>query len=366
MTENQRDKDIVFSKNIIEAISRVHNDNMEYKIQRRILIDGVSVNIRARTEQEYADRIVARARNIQRPDTDKVLFALYVKKWYITKPQLAEATAQNYKRQINNYIIPYLGDKFIEDLTATDIQILLNSMGDLGKSSKEKMMMVLKQILDCAVEDRIINLNPAKSKRIKITGAASQTRAPYTVSQMKYIVQNMDNIQNETDKLFIGIISLHPMRLEEVLGLMWSDIDPDNNQIRIQRAVTHPTRNQPVVKDTKTEQSKRIIWLSSIVKDMLPKGNRSGFIFGKDAPLSYTQVRKMCVRIKKDLNFSENITPSRFRPSVISDLYQQTKDIKFVQESAGHATMDTTLKHYINNRKDFSTGAKVIDGLYGK
>ena len=36
----------------------------------------------------------------------------------------------------------------------------------------------------------------------------------------------------------------------------------------------------------------------------------------------------MCNRIKRDTGFSENITPIRFRTTVLTDLYDQTKDIK--------------------------------------
>lgn len=55
------------------------------------------------------------------------------------------------------------------------------------------------------------------------------------------------------------------------------------------------------------------------------------FVFGGKSPLSYTQVRRMCNRIKRDIGFDENITPIRFRTTVLTDLYDQTKDIKLAQ-----------------------------------
>ncbi len=47
------------------------------------------------------------------------------------------------------------------------------------------------------------------------------------------------------------------MRLEEVLGLKWGDVDLENGLFHIRRAVTHPDRNQPEVKETKTDASRR-------------------------------------------------------------------------------------------------------------
>ena len=61
-------------------------------------------------------------------------------------------------------------------------------------------------------------------------------------------------------------------------------------------------------------------------------------MFGGKRPLSYTQVRKMCDRIKRNTGFTENITPIRFRTTVLTDLYDQTKDIKLAQAAAGHTT----------------------------
>ena len=38
------------------------------------------------------------------------------------------------------------------------------------------------------------------------------------------------------------------LRFEEILGLQWEDFNLETREIKIQRAVVHPTRNQPIVK----------------------------------------------------------------------------------------------------------------------
>ena len=121
--------------------------------------------------------------------------------------------------------------------------------------------------------------------------------------------------------MYLALQALHPMRLEEVLGLRPADIDFEKKEIRISRAVTHPTRNQPEVKETKTESSSRTIGLSSLALPFIETNTKGNFLFGGDQPLSYTQVRRMCNRIKKDIGFDGNITPIRFRTTVLTDLY---------------------------------------------
>ena len=142
---------------------------------------------------------------------------------------------------------------------------------------------------------------------------------------MRYLVQHIGDIENPIDRAYLAIQALHPLRLEEVLGLQAADIDPENGAIHICRAVTHPTRNQPEIKDTKTQSSARTIGLSALAVPHLPTVKEGEFVFGGTKPLTYTQVRKMCDRIKRDTGFEENITPIRFRTTVLTDLYDQTK-----------------------------------------
>ena len=71
---------------------------------------------------------------------------------------------------------------------------------------------------------------------------------------------------------------------EEVLGLKWEDMNLDTMTLYVRRAVTHPTRNQPEIKATKTEASVRAIGLSSIAARFLVPGDENEFVFGGLTP----------------------------------------------------------------------------------
>ncbi len=339
------------------------------KITRTVTINGVKHWIRASTEQEYADKLLKlvgpQSAPSAVPEPSKHLFADYALTWFETysKPNIEIATATTYKRQLTCHILPPFEGLAVEDITTDDVQRLFNGMTG-AKTSKDKTKMVLNQILDAAVEDGIITKSPLRSKRIKITGKASQPTAPYTVEQMRFLVQHIGDIQDPMDRAYLAIQALHPLRLEEVLGLQGADIDPENGAIHICRAVTHPTRNQPEIKDTKTRSSARTIGLSALAVPYLPQTQAGEFVFGGKRPLSYTQVRKMCNRIKRDTGFSENITPIRFRTTVLTDLYDQTKDIKLAQAAAGHTTSAMTLRYYVKGRETISKAAAVVDRAY--
>lgn len=337
----------------------------KYKFNQSVTINGAKRWITANSTQELIDKALALAFAGTPQDCGKHLFADYAWNWYNTysKPNVETSTATTYKRQIRLYLIPAFEGLAVEDITVDDVQRLFNNMAG-AKATKDKARMVLNQILDAAVEEKLLSSNPLKSRRLKITGKASKATEPYTVEQMRYLVQHIGDVQKPEDRTFLAILALHPLRLEEVLGLAPKDVDTDSSTIQIQRAVTHPSRNQPEVKDTKTDGSHRTVGLSTLALPYLQIPSEGKFIFGGNKPLSYMQVRRMCWRIQRDTGFSENITPIRFRTTVLTDMYDQTKDIKLAQAAAGHTTSAMTLKYYVKGRETSSKAAAAVDKLY--
>ena len=334
------------------------------KITRAVTIGGVKHWIRANTEQEYANKLLELVAH-KPPETGKHPFDEYAWNWFETysKPNLATATVKLYNQLLRVHIIPALEGMSIEEIGVDAVQRLFNGM-DTSKETKQKAKRLLNQILNAAIDDDLLVKNPLKSNRIKITGAESTTTEVYTVEQMRYLVQHIDDLQRPLDRTYLALQALHPLRLEEVLGLRWADIDLDNMTLSVRRAVTHPDRNRPEVKDTKTKSSVRTIGLSSLAIPYLVSAEKDGFVLGGGSPLSYSVVKRMCERIRRETGFSEKITPMRFHTTVLTDIYEQTKDIKLTQAAAGHTTADMTLKHYIKGRSNVVQSVAAIESAY--
>lgn len=336
---------------------------MAKKINQYVVIEGVKHWVTAGSLQEFTDKVL----KLQEapPEVKTHLFRDYAWNWYNTysKPNVETVTATTYKRQLTRYLVPAFDGMAVEDIGPDDVQRLFNGMSG-AKATKDKARMVLNQILDAAVEDKLITTNPLKSRRIKITGKASKATEPYSVEQMRYLVQHIGDIKNPVDRAYMALQALHPLRLEEVLGLAPGDVDTQSMAIYVRQAVTHPNRNQPEVKETKTGASTRTIGLSNLALPHLLNEPQGDFLIGGDTPLSYTQVRKMCNRIKRDTGFDDNITPIRFRTTVLTDLYDQTKDIKLAQEAAGHTTSAMTLKYYVKGRETSAKATAAVEQAY--
>lgn len=358
-----------FTGDLEARLSEEDSDMANVKIKRRVTIGGHQVWITANSEQEYAEKlfqaISPQATNA--PVTQKKHnFEQYARTWFevFSCPNIETATATTYERQLRLHLIPAFGEMNIEDIKTADVQNLFNGIQG-AKETKLKVKMVLNMIFEQAMEEDIIVKNPLASKNLRISGRAPKPTEPYTVEQMQYIVSRLGKVERETDRAFIALMALHPLRLEEVLGLRFSDIDRKQNVIHVQRSVTHPTRNQPEIKATKTQASRRDVDLAAGILNYLPEGKAGDFIFGGAKPLSYTQVRRMCQRIKKNIGFDEDIQPRRFRTTVLTDIYDATKDITKAQAAAGHTTAAMTLKHYVKGRQQKLNTANPVSTLYG-
>lgn len=65
-----------------------------------------------------------------------------------------------------------------------------------------------------------------------------------------------------------------------------------------------------------------------------------------------------------DIGFRENITPVRFRIIVLTDLYDQTKNIKLAQAAAGHTTSAMTLKYYVKGWEPVTKAINAVERAY--
>lgn len=202
---------------------------------------------------------------------------------------------------------------------------------------------------------------------IRLTGEASDTTQPYSVEEMRLMVERIGRLTNPNDIAYLAVATMQPLRLEETLGLQWQDVDCQAMALHIRRAVTHPDRNAPIVKETKTQEKRDVALTKTTLHylDSIPQGAPTDFVVGGKVPFSYTQVRRMCQRIARQIDFPGKITPQRFRTTVLTDIYDQTRDIKLTQAAAGHKTADMTLKHYVKCRQINQASASAIDAIYG-
>lgn len=344
---------------------------MSNTIRRHVRINGTTVWITAKTEQEYMEKVVRLSGgNVMPVSKPKHPFGEYALTWLnvFSRPNVERVTSVSYEQQLKNYILPVLGEMNLEDITPADVQKIFNNMGKrMKQESKNKVKIVLNQIFKMAMNDDIIAKNPLEAPSIRIKGEKSTPTVPYSVNEMRYMAEHLIDIQSGVDRAWLAISISLPLRPEEVLGLTWADVDEVNGVFHIRNTVTHPARNEPEFKTyTKTAASIRDLAVSEELLSCLPvRGKLNEFVIGGKTPLTYMQVRRMRERIQRDIQFDGSITPRRFRTTVATDISAQTHDLKLVQKMLGHSSPQMTLKHYDKGRSTTVDATDAITSCYG-
>ena len=198
------------------------------------LTDSSLRDLKKRFEQEKADLISGKF--LMR---ESITLGTWFEEWFeINKrPQLkSEMGARTYKRKARNTIVRLLGDVCLENITQMVIQSAANDLIEEGykvRSVKEGLG-VLRECLDIAVLNHLIDVNPCVSINIKDENEAMQERRVLTHwEQVAFLEEASHSYYNEAYQILL----LTGMRIGEFSGLWWSDIDYDNQVIHINRAL---------------------------------------------------------------------------------------------------------------------------------
>lgn len=213
-----------------------------------------------------------------------------------------------------------------------------------------KIRHIISPAFDSAVEDELIARNPLKSRRLTINtqkGGHHQAIPPEKMSELRASL----HLLPQREKHMAALLCYTGMRLEEVLGLRWEDIDFAAGRIHIQRAVVHPSRNQPEVKPPKTKTSTRIIPLHSQLAAHLQPAAMEGFVLGGEKPLTYQQQKRSFDKIRKTFSMG-NFSAHDFRDTCATEWQERGMPLATISRLLGHASSTVTEKCYIKFRDD--------------
>lgn len=280
----------------------------------------------------------------------------YAVRWMevFKKPKLKKTTYVNYSKYISDYIVPSLGDKMLHQITTADIQDMLLKYQHLSKHTLKEVKAILCQMIEFAREEyKAIGGNPCKSKLLFNPSDKVKERKALSLEEAQDIIIHLPVLKWE-DAILLAIPMYTGLRRGEVLGLQWEDLDMGKGTITVQRNVTHPGGNQPVITAPKTEAGKRIVPLGAELKKLLSGRNGKGFILGGEKPVTLTYYRHAWERITKQINL-HGATLHSLRHTYITLASGET-DIKTLQGVAGHSTVTMTMDRYAHTQT-----AKVLE-----
>lgn len=171
---------------------------------------------------------------------------------------VAPSTAVQYRDVIRLYITPRIGSKRLASLAAADVTRMVNDLSASGLSPNtvRSARSVLRRALRYAVHDELVTANAAQNSfGVRVPQRAGRTM---TVEQARTFLSSIEG--HRLEAAWVTALSLG-LRLGELLGLEWSDLelDPPNAVIRVSGAVKRLPGAGLVRSETKTRTSRRTV-----------------------------------------------------------------------------------------------------------
>jgi integrase len=284
------------------------------------------------------------------------VFGAVCVEWWNNKRMLLtrEVSRDRYKYYMNSVILktPFI-DKKIDSINEDDIEAWI--YGDLkdrvGSNTILIYLTVLSNIFKFAMRKRYVIYNPVST--VKRPKYVRPTPDPYTLDECQLIIANSPPLYQQffITKFFSGL------RISELCGLMWNDIDFVRNTISVRRSMLNCIVDAP-----KNVYSQREVQMLPDVRTALL--SQRGVSLGRSEFVFIDEHRQPI----HSGNFAKRVWNGliqkcglRFRPfrntrqSFITIALDAGANMLHVSKTVGHADNSMIFKHYqgyIQNEQD--------------
>ncbi len=296
--------------------------------------------------------------------------------------ELAPTTYKRYCRMLETRLLPYFGHFYINKIRPTDIMKfydllekdtqLVRKKGNNGAKTKKPLSgktilehhRLLRAMLHKAVYWQLIVANPAE--RVQAPKARKPKRRSYDDEQTKILLENLERLSIEETKYKVAIILtvFTGVRLGELMGLEWQDIDFKNGIISINRSSQYLSDMGVFTKTPKTESSIREIAIPKFIISLLEEyklwyedqksiygelwaNSDRLFVQADGKPMHPSSISKWFVKYVSTIGLPV-INFHGLRHTNASLLVAQNVDIAVISARLGHAQISTTLDFYVH------------------
>lgn len=259
-----------------------------------------------------------------------------------------------YKRYIKNHIKPFFGNTALRKMNSEIVQAFVNSLSGLAPSTVKGIFSFLRETLKKANKENYIapiwldiELPKAKRHEVEVFSREEQKR-----------IESSLNIEENPNDIGILICLYTGLRIGEVCGLKWKDIDFKNGNMYVNRTVQRVTIDgKSVLRELppKSETSRRKIPIPSCLLDKLKtvrKPRQSAYVLHTDYHMMDT--RTFQYQYKKTLERAgvRYANAHTLRHTFSVRALELGFDIKTLSEILGHADATITLRIYAHSHDE--------------
>ena len=173
-------------------------------------------------------------------------------RWYeVKKFHIRDNTICNYNYMYTTYVKPNFGRKRLKQIVKTDVKKFYNTLIDerrLSISAVETIQNVLRQVFQTAVEDNIITKNPCENLFREYKASRNfntEKKKALSKPQQELFINFLKNSPKYNHWYPIFAVMLGTgLRVGEVTGLRWCDVDFDKNVININHTLVNYSKGK--------------------------------------------------------------------------------------------------------------------------
>jgi integrase len=297
-------------------------------------------------------------------DAQPELFNVYVERWLARRmPTLKPSTWRTYRSFFKTWLTPEFGEQEMRDVTREQVRAFAYRMleSDLSGKSIHMMLVVLHDLFDDAIDDKVAQTNPAHRLNVELPDDSTERHVPEREQVTATFAQLDSNI---TIQVFLAMATMTGMRRGEVLGLWWDDIDWKKGEIRVQRSLTRANQDECgkfrniewhysktlAVVPPKTKTSVRTVRMPPELAAMLRSvrartRNESPFVFQEDdsgAPLNPDRIYKVLFDAEMRAGVTPLFTFHGLRHRFASELQEAGASPAHTRDRMGHSSIEIT------------------------
>jgi integrase len=285
--------------------------------------------------------------------------------------ELRPRTVNSYKDGIRLHVLPKWASRDARSIDADDLVGWHEQQRHLGATawSIRARWMGLRGLLGHAARVGYITANPCETLTRRERPKPGRSRTRYlseTDIQQLLDHSNGDELAINATLVFSGL------RVSELLGLTWADIDFKTNVMRVRSQMSRQGHRAPL----KTEAAARDVIMMSQLANLL-RARRLASTFSADddlvigngigRTLGYTRLRKAFAAAATKASV-DGATPHTCRHTFASILIDGGASVEFVAQQLGHASTKTTWDIYVHlfrARDQAETARHELDAAFG-
>lgn len=320
--------------------------------------------------------------------------------WCQLKRGLKDNTFQNYQYMYNTFVRNGFGKHRIQTLRKSDVKRFYNTLADermLQASTIDSVHTVLHQVLDMAVDDLYIRNNPSDGVLRELKKARTfktEKRRALTKPEQDLLLDYVKRSHTYSHWYPLFAVMLGTgLRVGEVMGLRWCDIDLDKDLIDVNHTLVYYDHRYSEgkkgcyfsVNTPKTEASCRTVPMLKFVHDAFIEERNNQDTLGMSCSVSvdgYTDfifinrfgatqhqgtINKAIRRIIRDCNdevlakgeddpiLLPHFSCHSLRHTFTTRMCEAGVNVKVIQATLGHSDISTTLNIYADVTNEMRT-----------